>query len=63
MTTRAFWLRIVSTPTSTDSAAVAQAPTGVLIGPEDESSSMLIHAATNQREGYLSVSDTQNSRN
>ncbi len=43
--TRALPSMMVSTPMSTDSTAVAHAPTGVLMGPDDDSSSMLTHAA------------------
>src|SRR3569833_1566677 len=42
--TRALPSMMVSYPISTDSTAVAHAPTGVLIGPDDESSSMFTQA-------------------
>ena len=44
--TFAFPLKIVSTAISTDWRAVAQAPTGILIGPLDESKRRLTHPAT-----------------
>ena len=44
MTTLALPDKIVSIPISTDSTAVAQAPTGVLMGPEADNNNILTQA-------------------